>query len=194
MRDPIVNSLIERTNWTHHKIYNMMDELTEQELCEQPSSAAPSIGWHGWHIARIADMLQASFPNRQQVWEKENLASTFGLDPSKLGLLQQGATLSPQDASTIPSVIGKERLINYARTVFDLSTEVMSSLTLDDFYARRESMLKIDWSTRPPSEGKGSEVVLIDDINFHLGHAQRHLGSMEATIGITLNRSGTATI
>lgn len=194
MSDPIVDSILGNINWTQNRMLRDTSALTEAEFCRQPSPSAPPIGWHVFHVARLADMLQASFPNRQQFWDKEKLAAEIGLDPTKLGLLQMGATQSHADAANIPIVIGQERLIAYARSAFDLTDDVLQDLTVDDLYTPRESILKINWSAQPLTEGKGADGLLFDDVQFHMTHTQRHLGMIEALIGATLNREGTATV
>lgn len=194
MSDPIIKPLYESICKAQSLIYGMTNTLTEANFYKQPSPNAPSIGWHVFHVARIADMLQASFPARQEVWDQDNLIAAFGLEAANLGLLQHGATLSAEDATRIPIIIGKERLMRYARTVFELADTVVKDLTLDDLYTPRESIRKIDWSATPLVEGQGLEVMLIEDIMFHSSHTQRHQGMIEALIGATLDRPGTATV
>lgn len=194
MNDPIVKSLVGRIQFAHHKIHESVLHLSQPELCQQPSPTAPPIGWHIFHIVRWADMFQASFPDQQHVWDRDNLASDSGLESANLGLLQTGATLSPHEATHIPLSIGKDRLTQYTEVVFGLSTDALKQITLDDLYTSRESILRIDFSTKPISEGKGVDVLLVDDISFHISHASRHLGMIEALIGTMFNRSGTATI
>jgi len=181
-------------SWTHSRIYSNTINLAEDDLLTQPSITAPSIGWHVWHIARWADMLQASFSDQSEIWKETDLVSEFGLDPSKLGLLQMGTSLSHQDACAIPIAINKERLMDYAKTIFDLCDDAMADLMDEDLYTARKSILKIDFSTSPAVEGEGNDVLLNDDLAFHYGHANRHLGMIEALIGVMFNRSGTATI
>ena len=192
MVDPIVQAL--SPQWTQNQLYHFLQDLTDEELFRQPSPIAPSIGWHIWHIARNADMFQASFGDRLQVWERDNLVATYGLKPSKLGLLQMGVLQTPQDAILVPKTIGKDRLVTYVHTVFEAVDDVFSKLTVDDLYRPRESILKIDWSAAPMIEGKGSDVLTIEDIVFHATHSQRHLGMIEALVGVIFERKGTATI
>jgi len=194
MSDPIVNSILENITWTQSRIIREASSLTEAEFCQQPSPTAPPIGWHVWHIARLADMFQASLPCREHYWEQAGLVAKFGLEPSRLGLLQMGATQSPQEAVDVIGTLGQERLIEYARSVFDMTDAALKELELEDLYTRRESILRIDWNARPFTEGKGADVLLVDDLKFHMTHSQRHLGMIEALIGTMFNREGTATI
>jgi hypothetical protein len=102
-------------------------------------TATPA-GWHLWHIARWADVLQASHPNRRfspdvpwdrsrQIWAIDKLASHWGLQAERLGILEVAA---------------------------------------------------------------GARVPVGADLMFHVTHANRHLGMIEALRGV-LDLRGTAT-
>ncbi|MDX1417666.1 MAG: DinB family protein [Candidatus Promineifilaceae bacterium] len=194
MSDPIVKKILDTISWTQNRMIRETSNLTEAEFCQQPSLAAPPIGWHVWHIARWADMLQASMTDQQEHWEQAELVVKFGLNPTKLGLLQMGSIQSPQEAADVISTMGQERLLEYARSSFDMTDAALKELALADLYTPRESILRIDWNATPFTEGKGADVVLVEDLNFHSTHSQRHLGMIEALIGAMLNREGTATI
>jgi hypothetical protein len=194
MSDPIAKELVGTVTWTQNRMIRETSGLTEEEFCQKPSPTAPPVGWHVWHIARWADILQASMTDQEQHWEKAELVAKFGLDQTKLGLLQMGSTQSPQEATEVIVTIGQERLIEYARTVFDMTVSALEVLTLEDLYTPRESILRIDWSATPLTEGNGADVLLVEDLNFHNTHSQRHLGMIEALIGVMFYREGTATI
>ena len=194
MSDPIVKEILDTITWTQNRMIRETSSLTEKEFCLQPSPAAPPIGWHVWHIGRWADILQSSMTDRQEHWEQAGLVAKFGLDPTKLGLLQMGTIQSSQEAADVISTMGQERLLEYARSAFDMTDAALKELALADLYTPRESILRIDWSATPFTEGKGADVLLIEDLNFHSTHSQRHLGMIEALIGVMFNREGTATI
>ncbi len=194
MSDPIVKSIIDLISWTQNRMIRETSSLTEAEFCQQPSPTAPAIGWHVWHVARLADMLQASLPDQAQYWQQAGLVAKFGLEPARLGLLQFGSTQSSQEAADVIVALGQEPLIEYARTVFEMTDAALKELVLEDLYTPRESILRIDWNARPFTEGRGADVLLFDDLKFHMTHSQRHLGMIEALIGAMFNREGTATI
>ena len=194
MSDPVIKEILDTISWTQNRMIRETSNLTEAEFCRQPSLAAPPIGWHVWHIGRWADILQASMTDLQEYWEKAELVVKFGLDPTKLGLLQMGSIQSPQEAADVISTMGQERLLEYARSTFDMTDAALKELALADLYTPRESILRIDWSARPFTEGRGADVLLFDDLKFHMNHSQRHLGMIEALIGVMFNRAGTATI
>ena len=194
MSDPIVKKILGTISWTQNRMIRETSSLTEAEFCQQPSPAAPPIGWHVWHIARWADILQASMTDLQEYWEKAELVVKFGLDPTKLGLLQMGSIQSPQEAAEVISTMGQDRLLEYARSAFDMTDAALKELALADLYTPRESILRIDWNATPLTEGKGAAVVLVEDLIFHSTHSQRHLGMIEALIGAMFSREGTATV
>ena len=191
MTDAIIQAL--DPGWAQNSLYRFLQILSEEELFYQPSLTVSPIAWHIWHVARCADMLQASFRG-QQVWERDQLVTMYELDAAKLGLLQMGALQDSQDAAIAPKQIGKNNLLSYSREVFDCVGEVFASLTRDDLYEPRESILKINWDARPQVEGKGRDVLTVNDLTFHHGHSQRHLGMVEALVGVLFERQGTATI
>ena len=181
-------------NWVHSLIYGNTKGLTEEELFKEPANTAPSIGWHVWHIMRWADMFQASFLGRSEIWKAQNLVSDFELDPSKLGPLQMGMELNNEEACAIPKAIGKTRLMDYTKSVIDACKQATSDLKDEDLYHSRKTIYKLDTSTKPATETEGEDVMTINDFLFHIGHASRHLGMIEALIGAVFSRSGTATI
>lgn len=194
MGDKVVELLVGRMNRTHHFIEVTVKQLSQDDLCLRPALTAPPIGWHVWHISRWADWFQASFPAQSQLWEAHQLMSKLGLDDMALGPMQTGMTMSHDDAAQIPIIIGKEQLIDYMKTVFALNQTVLSDVTLEDLYQPRESFAKWDSVDGEVIRAKGKDVTLVDDIGYHLTHANRHLGMIEGLIGAILDRSGTASI
>lgn len=194
MSDLIVNAILGGITWSQNALIDKSQALTEAEFCQQPSPKAPPIGWHVWHVARWADILQESMTDQEEHWKQAGLAAKTGLDPTKLGLLQMGTTQSAQEATDVIVTLGQEPLIEYAQIVFEMAVSALEELTLEDLYTPRESILRIDWSATPFAEGKGADVLLYNDLDFHMGHSERHLGMVEALIGAMFNREGTATI
>lgn len=194
MGDKIVDTLVGRIIRTHNYMYHLVKNMSEADLCKQPSPVSPPIGWHVWHIVRWADWFQASFPAQTQIWETRNMMSSLGLDRMELGPMQTGMTMNHADAAQIPSIIGKEQLVDYMKTVFALNQAVLGDLMLDELYLSRESFAKWDSVDGKIIRAKGKDVTLIEDMGYHFAHANRHLGMIEGLIGAVLNRSGTASI
>ena len=64
MTNQIAASLADGIAWTHQAILRLVEDISDEMLAKPPSATAPPIGWHVFHIARWADRLQASLPNR----------------------------------------------------------------------------------------------------------------------------------
>ena len=190
----ITDHFVGGINWSHAHMLEKAQKLTEEDFLRQPSSVAPPIGWHVWHIARWADMLQGSFDGYSEIWKDKDLVSEFGLDASKLGVLQMGVRMSHQDACQLVATIGQERLLEYSKTVFDLCQQAMAGLTDEVTFVRRTSIIQADFSVDPPIEIEGFENEIIGDLDFHKGHVLRHLGMIEGLIGVMFERPGTATM
>ena len=194
MRDKSVETLTGWMNWTHNSIADTVANLDESVLCLSLAPTAPPIGWHVWHISRWADWLQASFPEHEQIWESEDMTSTFKLDVKLLGPMQTGLTMPLHYATKIPQQIGKAPLFDYMNRVFAATENVLNNIELDDLFKPRESFAKWENVDGKIIRAKGKEVTLYYDIMYHFGHAGRHLGMIEALIGAILRRNGTATL
>jgi hypothetical protein len=55
--DDLTRVAIKRIHRTHEWLLCVTEELTEEQWAWVPSSTAPSISWHFWHIARETDRL-----------------------------------------------------------------------------------------------------------------------------------------
>ncbi len=113
MSDLTAEVLIKRIKMAHVWILEAAEKLTEDELCQRFGPTAPPIGWHLWHITRWADRMQAytsqpgtdtnNPPNPNHgIWEKEQLAQKWGLDPARLGTLEEGSGMDFEDAAALP--------------------------------------------------------------------------------------------
>ena len=62
-----VQAIAARTAQVHELIVKVTSDLSDEQLTRRPGdvapSVAPTIAWHLWHIARWADVLQASLPS-----------------------------------------------------------------------------------------------------------------------------------
>ena len=194
MRDPIAETLANRIIRTHSYINSVVIDLTEEGICLRPAQTAPPIGWHVWHISRWADWFQASFPQGEQIWETQNWQDKLSMSSDKLGPMQTGMTMEHDDAANVPKLLGKTNLIDYMESVFQANEDVLNKLSLEDFYAPRESFAKWRYVDGQVVRAKGQDVLLIDDIGYHFAHANRHLGMIEALVGASLQQSGTVSI
>jgi len=96
-------------------------------------------------------------------------------------------------AASIPKIIGKENLLNYARRVFAASEQALSSLNLAELGDPRTSIMEFEIIGSSIREAPGEQTTNIADIMFHITHSNRHLGMIEALRGL-LAMNGTASV
>jgi len=204
MSDLFLEIFAQRIPMIHAWWMKAAGELTEKELAQSFGPFSPPMGWHVWHIARWADRLQASlFPRRgssvhpaephRSLWERENLAAQWHLDPKTLGTFEEGSGMSFEDAAALPGKIGRKILLDYAERVFALANGAVARLRPEDLLWIRRGIM--DYEVR---DGKifplpEKETPVAADLIFHISHASRHLGMLEALRGL-LQRRGTVSV
>jgi DinB superfamily len=187
------HAIARRITQTHELIVKVTWALSDPQLAQRPAhvaaSVCPSIAWHLWHIARWADLLQASLPGMaatserprgpgRQVWEVEDLAARWGLVPSR-GYRDTGMGLDDDESARL-RLPDKELLLDYSRRVFARTDRAVMEVN-EELFVRRCT----DLYNRQTSIGTA--------VMSHLTHANRHLGMMEALRGV-LGVPGTATL
>ena len=184
--------LADRVTTAHALLRKITGDLGESALFRSGGRTAPCIGWHLWHIARWADVAQASLSEatptlagrlgaRSQIWHGRRIAASWGLDPSTLGHREAGSQM--EDESTLSMRFpGREALLDYARDAFaaaDEAVRALDSAALEEdcehFYGTQVGTTTVAYC-----------------VQFHAIHAYRHLGSIEALRGM-LGMAGTAT-
>ena len=204
MSDTIGNLIALRIQWTHEMTLAVTEDLTDEQLAQQPSPTAPPIGWHLWHVARWADRLQASFPSnmtesgreldhRSQIWMGEGLAARWRLNPETLGVLEAGSGMEVDVAVSLAQV-GKGVLLDYARRAFTDVEQLTADLDVSQLTASRKSVMEFRIDGDSVSEALGEETTVVADLGFHLAHANRHLGMIESLRGSMLGMRGTASV
>lgn len=192
--------------FAHQALIEITESLSEAQFVQQPGAAAPPVGWHIFHIARLADRLQATLQSEMraenytpdlpgQIWVKEGVAQQWGVAPDSLGYLEAGIGLRVENAVRLAEA-GKSNLIPYARRIFEAMDQEAAKITdemllapvysvIPDFTISAEGV----FATTGPSE-----VTILGQLMFHSVHSHRHLGMIEALIGAMFDREGTATI
>ena len=165
----------------HQWMLKATEDLSEEQLTRHRAPTVPAIGFHLWHIARMADRLQAFLsPDRQEFWEADGLAATWGLDAQHLGRAQVGAGLD-EDVSVRLPLPSKETVLDYARRAFSAADNAVRSLTGEELSKSKPMLF-------PAERDAITGLVIL----MHLAHAHRHLGCIEALRG-TEGIRGTAT-
>lgn len=195
--------LLQRVAFIHQLLLRTTEDLSEEQFRWRPSPTAPPIGWHLWHMARWADRLQAVFPSERTparaephpdrgIWQQEDLARTWGLEPAQLGLMETGAGMDPDHAAALAE-LGRDRLLGYARRTFAALDQVVSELSPKDMTLLRPGAQDYGIAEGELRRIPGRETTVADDLLFHVSHGGRHLGMIEALRG-ALGLRGTATV
>ena len=194
MHDLIGRTIAERINRTHQQILTLCQPLNNENMTRRVSRDAPPIGWHLWHIARWADHFQASFPNRVQIWHRDDYPVQWIVDTTLLGPMEAGMGMPVLTATELVQKVGYVRLMDYARIVFEANREALRGIDSEQLHGKRVSIARHKADGDKIIEAPGVETTTIEDCMLHLTHANRHLGMIEALIGATLERKGTATV
>ncbi len=208
MTDPIVNELLHP--WfmpaLHSATLRLVQDLSDEQFAKAPSATAPPIGWHVFHIARFADRLQASLPNRlpeeshdlalpRQIWFVEDVANVWGVNSTALGWLETGAGMTIGQAVDVASV-GRKKITAYAEKAFFAADNAAKQLQDHELTQQRYSIMpefRVDETGVLNTTGPRQTTVLFD-LLFHNDHGKRHLGMIEALRGAMFSMVGTASV
>lgn len=185
----IAERLVAEIAFIHTSFLEAVDDLDDERFRARPGAKAPAIAFHLWHTARWADMLQGRLgelapalervTTRDQIWDARGLAEAWGLG-TELGKGATGMGLDDDASAALHLPAGGE-VASYAREAFTAAEDALRSigdaellLPTADFYDEG------DW-------------VVLDHFCWHLAHAGRHLGMIEALKGV-LGLEGTVTV
>ena len=163
----------------HEWILEALDPLDDAALHQQLGPRAPSIAFHAWHVARWADRVQARLDRSEELWDRDSVASRWGLTDAALGKHGTGMGLD-DDASAALPLPGKDELLAYIRAAFAAADRAAAAVRDDDL----ETVVIDHYDKEAP---KARIIVM------HTGHASRHLGMIEALRGVQGER-GTASL
>jgi hypothetical protein len=162
MANTTAASIAGRIRWTHERFLSVTEDLAEVQMRQQPSSTAPPIGWHVFHVARWTDRFQASLLPRSieqgqpsalpdEIWVVEGLATQWGLRPGSLGLLETGQLMDIAAAVSLAS-LGSSTLLDYARRAMFQADQMVSALSdeqLEQSHLALFPQLQIPQTGRP---------------------------------------------
>ena len=163
----------------HDRLLALITDLADDQLRARPGPHAPAIGFHLFHTARWADYDRQIIGGGNQIWDRDNVPATWGLDLTELGETATGMGMG-DEASERLALPEKELLVAYARQAFVAFDTFLESLPQN----------ALDEPTHPPD---GQQRPVRSVLLTHLAHDNRHLGMIEALRGV-LGLKGSATI
>ena len=181
MATPALYDVLHSFKDIHKVVFNLADDLNDEQLNWKPQGYSTSIGFHLWHLARESDYLKAAilqhyptfipeFGDGKEIWEKESLAQKWGF-PEEL-YQTVGTGLRDEIATTLP-ITKKDELLAYLRSSYEAIECFIEQL--DTKYPNFENM---DDDSR-----KKIEMIRLNLLVF-LSHDCRHLGMMECLKGL----------
>ena len=184
----LAEDLAARAKLVHSSTLALVERVDDATLRHRAAATSPSIAFHLWHLARWADRMQSHLPTMapgirsrvgatREIWLRDDVARAWGM-PAELGGQSTGESLSDEQSAALP-LPTKDALLAYVRPVFAAADAI--------FDATRDE----DLSVRAAWLYSGVQSVMLSLIQ-HEGHMQRHLGMIEALIGVAGQR-GTAT-
>jgi len=173
----------------HKVVFNLADELNDEQLNWKPEGYSTSIGFHLWHLARESDYLKSAilhhypgldlgYKEEGEIWVHENLAQKWGFPVEARETV--GTGLSDQAAAALP-IPPKPELLDYLRRSYEAIEEFIERL--DSKYPAFEN---VEDELRKKIENARLNLLVF------LTHDCRHLGMMECLKGL-LTGFGSAT-
>jgi DinB superfamily len=173
--------------WNHEEVEASVGRVATDLVGVRPSSSAPSVAFHTWHIGRWVDRNLTSVsawlgddPATPEVWIAEGLAERWGLAGMALGDFGETGAGLDDAASASLALPDRDEILRYVGGTFREFERVLARID-DDTLERRVVDLY------------GDESTIGDVLLNHLSHADRHLGMIEALRGV-LGERGTATV
>ncbi|MDJ0755233.1 MAG: DinB family protein [Ardenticatenaceae bacterium] len=190
----IIDALKNRIQWTHESVITSTIDLSQNGFARQPGPFAPSIGWHVWHVARFADRLQANLNGKAEIWQANDYVTRWVLESENLGILENGLNMPLGLTGEVVEHAGKDEILQYANDIFAAVTAGFANLKPADFETMRPSVFAYEWQAGKVDENPARHALLSEDLVRYLGHASRHLGMIEALLGVVFEIEGTASI
>ena len=102
-----------------------LEDLTQEDLNQQPNPESNSMGWIAWHLTRVQDRAIADLAGEEQLWIKDKWHSSFVrlADPQDVGVGH-----SSEDLAAFRSPDAKI-LIAYHHAVLERTKGYLSNLS-----------------------------------------------------------------
>lgn len=169
MGEALVAFIRKRYRQSHEMLFQLVEGLTEEEWSWRPTPAGHNIAFQTWHSARFFDYVQTAFakvnPDRQgrseparQIWQTEELAGKWHLDPAKLGEDESGYNMDDATAAAL-SLPEKAVVLDYARRTSAAALQALDALS----DAQVTTLRMKGWAGELPVAGYVVEYMSHDD-------------------------------
>ena len=179
-------ALAERAARLHSTALNLVARVDQEHLLKRLGPTAPPAAFHLWHMARWADRLQArvtaAVPHlglaQDELWTGERMAEAWRV-AVPLGTFDSGMEMGDDVAARL-ALPEKAVVVDYATRAFAAAGHCFDSVQDGDLERRGKDLYD--------KEGTVASMLV-----GHLQHLNRHLGMIEALVGV-MGESGTASV
>jgi hypothetical protein len=184
--------LVRNYTRNHVRIIELAGRVPEADFARSIGPSLHSIAYQVWHVARWTDLFAwslaendavlraAGYPGGHlsvELWVAEDLARRWGLPAGALGRRDSGTSMDDADADRL-AWPRRAELVDYAGRAFELGQRVVAAVP-------EAALLE-------PAPGDPDGDSYAENILIYSEHDSRHLGMMEAIIGLQGGR-GSAT-
>ncbi|MCC6180063.1 MAG: DinB family protein [Chloroflexi bacterium] len=175
-------------------VLTMTGKVDDAQLRWHANAVSPSIAFHLWHLGRWADRVQSTVPgltpslgerlgSGTEIWDVDGIAAAWGFDESTLGNGRTGSGMTDADAQALPFP-PREVLLGYVERAFQAVERAFAAIDDEQF---------VQSASLTTAHGPVHTIMVGEIMTSHLAHVSRHLGMIEALIGV-LGAHGTATM
>ena len=176
MSENVYDLIADAYQRAHDHALGLVSELSDEQLIWQTGPLAPSIGFHLWHLARWADLVQEIINGSgTQIWKKEGLADRWGFAVYNLGYAETGMGMDDAFATRLP-LPAEGMLVEYARRAFVEANRAVTT-------AATQQIENPELSP-PAAEYFGNSPTLVQVILQMMRYDNRHLGMIESLCGM----------
>jgi hypothetical protein len=155
MSDRFIEAIKNRFRAAHQRFFKMLEGVTDDQFRWRPTPVAHSIAFQVWHGGRVNDYFQSKIPGLsagltqrlgpgRQIWEVEDLAKRWGLDPAALGWNEIGFGMDDTVAANL-ALPSRDVVVDYARRALATADRSVEALTDEDFHLKM-----VDWAGELP--------------------------------------------
>jgi len=149
-------------------VRQVVQGLSDEDLCFQADSQANSIGWLVWHLTRVQDDHVAELAESEQAWTAAGWAQRFALP---LDVADTGYGHKADDVGAVRA--RADQLADYHEAVYQATAKYLGALDPGGY----DKIVDRRWDP-PVSVGVRLMSVLADDLE-HLGQAEFTRGIVE---------------